>query len=130
MNNMKNKKGFAIIETLITTVVLTTALVSLYVLFNNMMIKEKRRVYYDDPLYIVRANYVYDEFFKLLREKSSDPNNFYPDNVVFIGDLLTEGTEASGTKIKRHIISFSCDNEIFADKTECRNFFYKMNLYI
>ena len=37
MNNMENKKGFAIIETLITTVILTTALISLYVLFNNIM---------------------------------------------------------------------------------------------
>ena len=71
---MENKKGFAIIETLITTVILTTALISLYVLFNNIMIKEKRRVYYDDPIFVARSNYIFDALFKVLREPLKDNN--------------------------------------------------------
>ncbi|MBR7042528.1 MAG: prepilin-type N-terminal cleavage/methylation domain-containing protein [Bacilli bacterium] len=126
---MKNKKGFALIETLITTVVLATALISLYVLFNNMLVKEKRRVYYDDPVYVVRANYIFDLFFKLLKEASNNANNYYPDNFVDFSDLLVEGSESEGTRQTVYLTSFSCDNEIFADKEACKNFFYQMQLH-
>lgn len=124
---MKNKKGFAIIETLITTVVLATALISLYVLFNNMMIKEKRRVYYDDPMYVVRANYLFEMFFEILRDSSTNPN--YLDRTVNFEDYLTVDPHNDGNKEKLYLVSFSCDNDVFADKTKCRDFFHKMQLY-
>ena len=59
---MKNNKGFVFIETMVTIVILATALLSLYTLFNNMLIKEKRRVYYDDPTYIYRSYYLFEVF--------------------------------------------------------------------
>lgn len=124
---MKNKKGFAIIETLITTVVLATALISLYVLFNNMMVKEKRRVYYDDPMYVVRANYLFELFFNILRDASTNPN--YLDRTVNFENYLTVDPNNDGNKEKLYMVSFSCDNDVFADKEKCRNFFYKMQLY-
>ena len=123
---MESKKGFAIIETLVTTVVLTTALITVYILFNNIMIREKRRLYYDDPLYVSRANYIFDSFLNLIRQKSVNTN--YPDRYITIADLLIEGTETTGTKRELNLVSFSCDNEIFADKTACKNFFYRFEL--
>ena len=125
---MKNKNGFSIIETLITTVVLTTALISLYVLYNNMMVKEKRRVYYDDPMYIVRTNYLFNIFFTQIRDHSTTQE--YPNNTVDLGDLLIKGSEHMKTRERQHIISFSCDNEIFAnDPAACKNLFFKFQLY-
>ena len=123
---MKSKKGFAIIETLITTVVLVTALISIYVLFNNMLVKQKRKLYYDDPIFVVRANYIFDVFFDMLKEASGVTT--YPDNVLNFEDLLFTGSETEGSREKMYIVSFSCDNEIFNDKTACRNFFYTMQL--
>ena len=124
---MKNKKGFAIIETLITTVILATALISLYVLFNNMMVKEKRRVYYDDPLFVVRSNYIFDLFFNLLKTSSTNPN--YLDNIVVFDDLMDLDKDNEEGKEDAYLISFSCDNDIFEDKAECQNFFYQFQLY-
>jgi hypothetical protein len=123
---MESKKGFAIIETLVTTVVLTTALISVYVLFNNIMVREKRRLYYDDPLYVARANFIFDSFFDLLKQKSINSN--YPDRYITFADLLTEGTTTAGNKKELNLVSFSCDNEIFSDQTACRNFFYRFEL--
>ena len=124
---MKNNKGFAIIETLITTVVLATALISLYVLFNNMMVKEKRRVYYDDPLFVVRSNYIFDLFFNLLKTSSTNPN--YLDNIVVFDDLMDLDKDNEEGKEDAYLISFSCDNDIFENKADCQNFFYQFQLY-
>lgn len=124
---MKNRNGFAIIETLVTTVVLATALISLYVLFNNMMVKEKRRVYYDDPVYIVRANYIFDVFFDLLRTSSTNPN--YLDNTVNFENYLTYEDSDTGKTEELYLLSFSCENDIFADKNACKSFFQRLQLY-
>lgn len=128
---MKNKKGFAIIETLITTVVLATALISLYVLFNNIMVKEKRRVNYDDPIFIVRSNYIFDVFFKILRDKSTPASN--PEYSLNFGDYLIIGSTDSGEEKRVYLTAFNCDSMIFDDKTACRKFFNDMelkNIYI
>lgn len=123
---MKNKKGFAIIETLITTVVLATALISLYVLFNNMMVKEKRRVYYDDPIFIVRSNYIFDAFFQILRDKSTPSSN--PEYSLNFGDYLVYGTPGDAKEEKVYLTSFNCTSQIFDDKTGCNEFFKAMSL--
>ena len=128
---MKNKKGFAILETLITTVVLATALISLYVLFNNIMVKEKRRVNYDDPVFIVRSNYIFDVFFQILKEKSTPVSN--PEYSLNFGDYLILGSSVDGDEEKVYLTSFSCDSIIFDDKTACKKFFNEMalkNIYI
>ena len=41
---------------------------------------------------------------------------------------LTVGNETSGTKEVLYMESFSCDNDVFANKDECRKFFYDMRL--
>lgn len=60
---MGNKKGFVLIETIVTITVLAASLLYIYSHFNNILIKEKTRLYYDDPAYIYRTYYL-KEFFK------------------------------------------------------------------
>ncbi len=55
---MKNKRGFVFIETIITVVVLSTSLLYLYSSYSNIIHNEEARLYYDDPAYIYRTNYV------------------------------------------------------------------------
>lgn len=55
---MFNKKGFALIETIITMVVLLTALVLLYSSFNNAYIKEQNSLYFDDIAYLYKTEYI------------------------------------------------------------------------
>ena len=126
---MKNKNGFAIIETLVTTVVLATALISVYVLFTNFMVREKRRLYYDDPIYVVRANYIFDTFFDLLKKSSTEPGNQDDSTYVSLEDYLTVGSEKNHTTDTLYLVSFSCDNDVFPDKAQCQEFFYNMRLY-
>lgn len=59
---MSNKKGFIFIETIITIVVLAAALLYIYANFNDILIKEKTRIYYDDISYIYRNYYVKELF--------------------------------------------------------------------
>lgn len=59
---MKEKKGFAFIETIVTIVVLSVSLLAIYSNFSNVLIKEKRRVNYDDVAYVYRAFYLKNFF--------------------------------------------------------------------
>lgn len=52
------KKGFALIETIITIVVLSTSLLYLYSSYNSIISDEKTRLYYDDVAYIYKTNYI------------------------------------------------------------------------
>lgn len=49
---MKNKKGFAFVETIITVVILSASLLYLYSTYNAIISDEKVRLYYDDPAFI------------------------------------------------------------------------------
>lgn len=55
---MKNKKGFVFVETIITVVVLTTSLLYLYSSYSSIINNEEERLYYDNPAYIYKTNYV------------------------------------------------------------------------
>ena len=55
---MKNKRGFVFIETIITVVVLTTSLLYLYNSYSSIISSEEERLYYDNPAYIYRTNYI------------------------------------------------------------------------
>ena len=52
------KKGFAFIETIITVVLLSTSLLYLYNSYSSIISGEETRLYYDDPAYIYKTNYV------------------------------------------------------------------------
>ena len=59
------KKGFALIETVVVVVVLTSALLLLYTSFNKILQIEKTRVDYDDVNYIYRTWYIKNAFSSL-----------------------------------------------------------------
>lgn len=50
-----NNKGFVFIETIVTIVVLTTTLILLYASYSNVIIGEKRRLYFDDITYVYKT---------------------------------------------------------------------------
>ena len=47
-----NKKGFAFIETIITIVILSSALLYLYSSYSAIISEEETRLHYDDVAYI------------------------------------------------------------------------------
>ena len=57
---MKNKRGFVFVETIITVVVLTTSLLYLYNSYSSIINSEEERLYYDNPAYIYKTNYIRD----------------------------------------------------------------------
>lgn len=117
---MKRRNGFVFIETMITVVILSTALLIIYSLFNSMIIREKRRSYFDDPAYIYRAGYLSTIFEQLIRNSSYTPENI--SGPLNISDLLNEYTSSeqaiSGTPHTANLRIFTCSNDIF--KASCR----------
>ena len=96
---MKNKKGFAFIETIITVVILSASLLYLYSTYSAILSDEKVRVYYDDPSFIYYTNYVkkfFEEYADLENIKRSKFNDTY---VISIGtgyqDLLKDRSMAA-----------------------------------
>lgn len=57
---MKDKKGFVFIETIIVISFLATSLIIIYNSFMSILTIEKRRIYYDDPIYLYRTYYILD----------------------------------------------------------------------
>lgn len=52
------KNGFVMMETIICVAFLATSLIIVYKAFNTVLVNEKRRLNYDDPVYIYRTNYI------------------------------------------------------------------------
>ncbi len=57
MMNVKNK-GFIIVETIVTVVILSTSLLYLYSSYNTIINREETRLYYDDIAYLYRTNQI------------------------------------------------------------------------
>ena len=74
---MKKKNGFAFIETIVTIVILSAALIYLYSSYSAIITEEERRVYYDDTAFIYYTNYV-----RKFLEEYADLNTI--ENGVFI----------------------------------------------
>lgn len=53
-------KGFVFIETIITVVILCASLIYLYSSYSSIINSEETRIYYDDPAYVYKANYLRD----------------------------------------------------------------------
>ena len=59
-----NNKGFVFVETIITTVILLTTLLLVYKTYSDIIIKEQKRLYYDDVAYIYKTIAIRDVFKK------------------------------------------------------------------
>ena len=123
---MKNKKGFAFIETIIIVVVLCSALLLLYSTYSAIISDEKAKIYYDDPAFIYYTNYVKNfliEYANLDNIKTNYFNNTY---IVTIGtgfDKLFYNTsyETSGPSSLETIVREFKINQIILVKTKMFN---------
>lgn len=70
---MLNKKGFALIETIITMVVLLTTLVLLYSGFSSFYTKEQNYLYYDDIAYIYKTQHIAQLLFTGILSNKYEP---------------------------------------------------------
>lgn len=132
---MKKKNGFVFIETMITIVILAAALLTMYTLFTNMLVSEERRAYYDDPVYVYKANYLM-EFLHDRFEYANTSRQALDPEIELIGleYMLTTYDDNDRTPISLYMKSLTCDNDIFNDEfyaasTDCKKFFYEQKLY-
>ena len=103
---MCNKKGFVFIETIVTIVVLAVSLLYVYSGFNNILIKEKTRVHYDDVAYIYRTYYVKNFFARY--ELNSVLKNLSANNPMIVigceyGGIF--GDDATGKSICESLVN-------------------------
>ena len=66
MAQVKKKKGFVFVETLIVVAVLTASLLMLYSTYSALIRKEKTRIQYNDSAYLYRTYYL-AKFFRNFR---------------------------------------------------------------
>ena len=117
---MKNKNGFAFVETIITVVILSTSLLLLYSTYSAILNDEKTRTYYDDPAFIYYTNYVkkyLEEYVNLDNIKSNDFNNTY---IRTIGTNNVLSNNNSDPSLETIVGNFKI-NQIILIKTEMFN---------
>lgn len=56
----ETRKGFVLIEAMVVLAFLATTLLNIYTSFNNVLDRTKKRLYYDDPVYLYRTYYLLD----------------------------------------------------------------------
>lgn len=149
----KKNRGFVFIETIITVVVLSTSLLYLYSSYSNIITREETRLYYDDPAYIYRTNYVrkfLEEYTNLEEIKNYAFNNSY---IVTIGtgfdNMFTQEQLASNmtSSMENMVGNFNINQMLLvdayylsdcvgdsSDTTKCQvstnNLSYSLNNYI
>ena len=133
---MKKKNGFVFVETMITVVILSAALLVIYSLFNNILIKEKRRSYFDDPIYIYRANYltlIFENIINNVSTYKSDANDYVTFTDLLISGYTTDPNTGNLTPTYNKFMVFTCNNDMFNDegdtKAECQQFFRDNQIY-
>lgn len=104
------KKGFILVETIIVITILATSLLLIYSSFNSLLVNEKRRMYFDDPVYLYRTYYILD---------------FFQTNNVFnyVDDVLGENVVSN----ENLLVEVSCNNaEIFVPGSTTKAFCEKL----
>lgn len=76
------KNGFVFVETIVSIIILTSALLLLYTSFNKVLQAEKSRVYYDDINYIYRTYYIKNQlqnlnFNNILNSLNEDEDKYF-----------------------------------------------------
>lgn len=127
---MKNKRGFVFVETIITVVVLTTSLLYLYNSYSSIINSEEERLYYDNPAYIYKTNYIRD-FLESNSNIDSIKNFAFANSyIVTIGpafdNMFTPEQTASGmvTSLENIFNSFNINQMLLLDSSmlkECTN---------
>lgn len=117
----KKNRGFVFIETIITVVVLSTSLLYLYSSYSSIISREETRLYYDDPAYIYRTNYVrrfLESYTDIERIKSYAFDNSY---VITIGpsfdSMFTDAqlTDNMGSSMENMFNNFNINQMLLVD---------------
>lgn len=85
--------GFVLVETMVVIAFLATTLLSVYSSFTNVLDNAKRRIYYDDPIYLYRTYYL------LSYLEKNHINDFINDKIANV----------SGNDKKIKLIEFGCE---------------------
>lgn len=93
----KNKKGFVLAETIFVIGVLTVSLVMIYFAFSTVINNQKKRYYFNNPIYLYRTYYILN----FLNDLGIKP---------YLDTQITNGTRIYG--------GICYDVTFFADRTE------------
>ena len=99
---MKKKKGFAFIETIVTIVILSAALLYLYSSYSAIITEEERRVYYDDTAFIYYTNYV-RKFLEEYADLNTIKNNVFNETYITTIGAEYEGLFKSDKNMKESL---------------------------
>ena len=99
---MKKKNGFAFIETIITIVILSAALLYLYSSYSAIITEEERRVYYDDTAFIYYTNYV-RKFLEEYADLNTIKNNAFNETYITTIGAEYEGLFKSDKNMKESL---------------------------
>ena len=109
------KKGFVFVETIVVTVVLTVALITIYATFNSVLTNEKKHMAYDDTGYMYRTFYV-QNFLANLNIKGYI-NNYFSDNSILIKQLYCNDVSLYHDNEEMHSMSVVCEKLINIPET-------------
>ena len=110
-----SKKGFVFVETIVVTVVLTVALITIYATFNSVLTNEKKHMAYDDTGYMYRTFYV-QNFLANLNIKGYI-NNYFSDNSILIKQLYCNDVSLYHDNEEMHSMSVVCEKLINIPET-------------
>ena len=115
-----NNKGFVFIETIITAVILLTTLLLLYKSYSDVIIKEKRRLYYDDIAYIYKTIAIRDVLKKSYNKTTFDTAVTKNKNCASSG---------VGSAYCKYIYFFNVESPIYNDNTDMKSLRDFLNFY-
>lgn len=98
------KNGFAFVEIIITVVVLCTSLLILYSTYSAILSDENTRLYYDDPAFIYKTNYVKDFLKEYTKIEDIKRTFFEQSYVITIGTGIDALFKDSSSKEPLEII--------------------------
>lgn len=119
-----NKKGFMFIETIMVAVILLVGLMVVYVSYNRLLIRERKKLYSDDIAYVYEAMMVRNEIDRIV-ERSKITGNM----VLGSGSAIFQDNQ----DIKKVYSSFNVGQVLIIDKatitnsTKLDNFLAKYN---
>ena len=117
-----NNKGFVFIETIITTVILLTALLVLYKSFSGVIINEKKRIYYDDASFIYKTIAIRD----VLKKSYIDKKTF---DKAYDKNYNCGTSSGVGGSACKWIYFFNIGSPIYYDNTNMETIRDFLNFY-
>ncbi len=126
------RKGFVLIEAMVVLAFLATTLLSIYTSFNNVLDRTKKRLYYDDPIYLYRTYYLLNflernglpQYINAKFINTSGTNDDLPDVLEF-GCYSNYNEETGGTGT---VNTISATSPLFCD--QLRSKFEIEHIYI